>query len=442
MKRSLLMLAIAFVLGLTALGAAIVYFASAPTVLRIAVGPVGSEDTRIVVTILQTFAREKHPVRLRLVPSDSPLASADLLRTGKADLAIVRSDGNVPPNAATVAILHRDALLIMAPADKTIRTVADLAGRRIGLLRSGVLDQKLLDLVLMRNGIDPARTERVMLRPNDIRTAVQSGQVDAVLFVGPPAGTNAARIFADLFLDDGRAPAIIRLADSEAIAQSSPVVEATTVLRGTFGGSPPRPAENIETIAVTHRLVADRALKDQVVADLAKSLFEIRQSVAAEIPNFARIEAPDTETLGPMLVHPGAATYFEGEQKSFIEQYGEWIYIAIMGVSLLGSVIAALLSRQLSGRPPAGTGDIDRLLMLLRRARLAESEDDLDEIQEEADEVFGRTLERAAAARIDETVMSAFTIALSEVRAAVDERRGQLRQEDEDDEDVVTATKT
>jgi len=436
------MLAIAFVLGLTALGAAIVYFASAPTVLRIAVGPVGSEDTRIVVTILQTFAREKHPVRLRLVPSDSPLASADLLRTGKADLAIVRSDGNVPPNAATVAILHRDALLIMAPADKTIRTVADLAGRRIGLLRSGVLDQKLLDLVLMRNGIDPARTERVMLRPNDIRTAVQSGQVDAVLFVGPPAGTNAARIFADLFLDDGRAPAIIRLADSEAIAQSSPVVEATTVLRGTFGGSPPRPAENIETIAVTHRLVADRALKDQVVADLAKSLFEIRQSVAAEIPNFARIEAPDTETLGPMLVHPGAATYFEGEQKSFIEQYGEWIYIAIMGVSLLGSVIAALLSRQLSGRPPAGTGDIDRLLMLLRRARLAESEDDLDEIQEEADEVFGRTLERAAAARIDETVMSAFTIALSEVRAAVDERRGQLRQEDEDDEDVVTATKT
>ena len=442
MKRSLLMLAIAFVLGLTALGAAIVYFASAPTVLRIAVGPVGSEDTRIVVTILQTFAREKHPVRLRLVPSDSPLASADLLRTGKADLAIVRSDGNVPPNAATVAILHRDALLIMAPADKTIRTVADLAGRRIGLLRSGVLDQKLLDLVLMRNGIDPARTERVMLRPNDIRTAVQSGQVDAVLFVGPPAGTNAARIFADLFLDDGRAPAIIRLADSEAIAQSSPVVEATTVLRGTFGGSPPRPAENIETIAVTHRLVADRALKDQVVADLAKSLFEIRQSVAAEIPNFARIEAPDTETLGPMLVHPGAATYFEGEQKSFIEQYGEWIYIAIMGVSLLGSVIAALLSRQLSGRPPAGTGDIDRLLMLLRRARLAESEDDLDEIQEEADEVFGRTLERAAAARIDETVMSAFTIALSEVRAAVDERRGQLRQEDEDDEDVVTTTKT
>jgi len=436
------MLAIAFVLGLTALGAAIVYFASAPTVLRIAVGPVGSEDTRIVVTILQTFAREKHPVRLRLVPSDSPLASADLLRTGKADLAIVRSDGNVPPNAATVAILHRDALLIMAPADKTIRTVADLAGRRIGLLRSGVLDQKLLDLVLMRNGIDPARTERVMLRPNDIRTAVQSGQVDAVLFVGPPAGTNAARIFADLFLDDGRAPAIIRLADSEAIAQSSPVVEATTVLRGTFGGSPPRPAENIETIAVTHRLVADRALKDQVVADLAKSLFEIRQSVAAEIPNFARIEAPDTETLGPMLVHPGAATYFEGEQKSFIEQYGEWIYIAIMGVSLLGSVIAALLSRQLSGRPPAGTGDIDRLLMLLRRARLAESEDDLDEIQEEADEVFGRTLERAAAARIDETVMSAFTIALSEVRAAVDERRGQLRQEDEDDEDVVTTTKT
>lgn len=430
MKRSAVLTVVAIVLGLTAVASFLVFAFTAPTVLRIAVGPVGSEDTRIVVTILQTFAREKHPVRLRLIPSDSPVASAEMLKVGKADLAVVRSDGNMPANASTVAILHRDAMMIMAPADKGIHTVADLADRKVGFLRGAVLNQKLLDLVLERFGVDPARIEKVGLRPGDGRSAIQSGTVDAIVYVGPASGPVAARIFTELFTDDGRAPVILKIVNAEAIAQSNPSLEMTNILRGTFGGAPPRPADNIETIAVTHRLVADRSLKDSVVGDLAKALFDVRQAVAAEVPNFARVEAPDTDKLGPMVVHPGAAAYFEGEQKSFIEQYGEWIYIGIMGFSLVGSLAAALLSRQISHRKPAGSSEIDKVLMLLRRARMAGSTEELDRIQHEADEVFGRTVERAAASAIDETVLSAFTIALSELRTAIEDRRGIL---DEDE---------
>lgn len=426
MKRSAVLTVVAIVLGLTAVAAALVFAFTAPTVLRIAVGPVGSEDTRIVVTILQTFAREKHPIRLRLIPSDSPVASAELLKVGKADLAVVRSDGNMPANASTVAILHRDAMMIMAPADKGIHTVADLAGRKIGFLRGAILNQKLLDLILERYGVDPTRIEKIGLRPGDGRGAIQSGMVDAIVYVGPASSMAATRIFTELFTEDGRAPIILKIVNAEAIVQSNPSLEVTNILRGTFGGAPPRPADNIETIAVTHRLVADRSLKDSVVGDLAKALFDVRQTVAAEVPNFARVEAPDTDKLGPLVVHPGAAAYFEGEQKSFIEQYGEWIYIVIMGISLVGSLGAALLSRQLSSRKPAGSSEIDKVLMLLRRARMAGSVEDLERIQQEADEVFGRTVERAAASAIDETVLSAFSIALSELRTAIEDRRGIL----------------
>lgn len=428
----MIFLVVAIVLGCVGLGALLVYTFAAPTVLRIAVGPVGSEDTKVVVTILQTFAREKHPIRLRLVPSDSPVASAELLRAGKADLAIVRSDGNVPPNATTVAILHRDALLLMAPASKSITTVADLAGKRIGLVRGGGLNLALLNLVLGRNGVDPTKTMTVPMRPADVRSALVGGVVDAVLSVGPPAGALVGGIYADLVEEDGRLPVILPIEGAEAIAQRNPALEAFNVLRGTFGGSPPRPAETIETISVSHRLVADRSLKDRVVGDLAKSLFDVRQTVAAEVPNFARIEAPNTEILGPMVVHPGAAAYFDGEQKTFIEQYGEWIYIAIMGVSLLGSLGAALLSRQLSTSRPAGSSEIDKMLMLLRKSRVAESLDGLARLEQEADDVFGRTVERAATASIDETVLSAFTIALGEVRTAIEDRRRVLAEQSDE----------
>lgn len=429
MKRSLLLLVVAGVLATVALGSAVVYKFNAPSHMRIAVGPVGSQDTKLVVAILQTFAREKHPVRLKLVPTDGPTASAELLKDGKVDLALVRSDGAVPTNAATVAIVHRDALMIMASPTSGIRTVADLRNRRVGAVRSFNLNRRLFELLLVQNGIDPALVNIVNLRPGDVRQAAQDGLVDAILSVGPVTSPAVRSIYDDFTLPLTGPPVILPIHDAEAIAQQNPLLEHFTILRGTFGGSPARPAENIETLAVTHRLVADRGLKEAKVADLTKALFEIRQSVAAEVPGAASIEEPNAEKTGALVIHPGATAYFDGEQKSFIEQYGEWIYIGVGGVSLLGSLIAALFSRQLSHRKPAGSGEIDRMLLLLRNARNAVSIDELDRIQQDADDAFGRTVERAAEAQIDEAVLSAFTIALSEVRTAIDERRKDLSQE-------------
>lgn len=395
----------------------------APQVLKIAVGPVGSQDAKLAAMILQIFAREKHPIRLRLVPTNGPVESADLLKTGKTDLAIVRSDGNMPANAATVAILHRNVFMLMAPEGSGIKAITDLRGKKIGVVRGFNLNQRLTDLVLQNFGIPPDQTTKVPLTPSEIRPAMARQEIEAVVLVSPPASSLVMETYQELHSASGQPPAILPLPSNEAIVQRTPTLDVATVLRGTFGGAPLRPPQTVDTIAVTHRLVAERTLPDGVVTDLARALFEIRQTLSAEFPNFAQIEAPDTEKLGPLVVHPGAATYFDGEIKTFIEQYGEWIYIVIMVVSLAGSVLAAMFSRRLSQARPAGSSEIDRMLLLLRQARSAPSLEDLDRIQAEADEVFGRTVERAADAKIDETVLGAFTIALGELRTAVDERR-------------------
>ena len=46
------------------------YYVLRPTTLRIAVGPAGSEDQKLVQLMAQTFAREGSPVRLSLVTTE------------------------------------------------------------------------------------------------------------------------------------------------------------------------------------------------------------------------------------------------------------------------------------------------------------------------------------------------------------------------------------
>src|SRR5437016_5329395 len=83
-------------LALVGLCAAVFYFASQPTVLRVAVGPPNSDDVRAIQAIAQQFARERAPIRLRPVIKDGPVQSAAALDAGEVDLAVVRRDRGMP----------------------------------------------------------------------------------------------------------------------------------------------------------------------------------------------------------------------------------------------------------------------------------------------------------------------------------------------------------
>src|SRR6202030_4755444 len=51
----------------------------------------------------------------------------------------------------------------------------------------------------------------------------------------------------------------------------------------------------------------------------------------------------DTEKGSAEAVHPGAAAYYDNNEESFMDRYGDWLYITAMAFSGLGSVIAAML---------------------------------------------------------------------------------------------------
>ena len=63
-----------------------------PTTLRIAVGPAGSDDQKLVQALAQTFAREGSSVRLTVITTAGPVDSIALLRAAETDLAVARAD--------------------------------------------------------------------------------------------------------------------------------------------------------------------------------------------------------------------------------------------------------------------------------------------------------------------------------------------------------------
>ena len=54
------------------------YYVLRPTTLRIAVGPAGSEDQKLIQLMAQTFARENSAVRLSLVTTEGTAESIAL----------------------------------------------------------------------------------------------------------------------------------------------------------------------------------------------------------------------------------------------------------------------------------------------------------------------------------------------------------------------------
>lgn len=401
------------------------YFATRPTELTVAVGPPGSEDVRVMTAVGQLLRRDRAGVRLRVVAADGPAEAAAALERGTVNLAVVRSDLAVPTSGQTLAIMHRNVAVLAAPAGGPVTTLSDLAGRTVGLVRGSAVNEKMLNTILAQVEIPHNEVARLALKPEEVFVAVGSRKVDAVMVVGPITGPLAAGVVAAVAAVGPGQPHFLGISEADAIAQRMTSYDSTQILRGAFGGVPPKPGEPVPTIAAVYRLMAQAKLSETVVADFTRRLFEMRQDLAAAVPAADRIEAPDTEKGAGTPVHPGAAAYLDGDELTFFDRYGDWFYLIAMLAGLLGSIAAALAGR-VRTRSHEQAHRLEHLLDIMREARGATGLATLDRLEQEADDCFAVTLGAAAQERIDTGRLSAFSLALDQVRQAIADRRRQL----------------
>jgi TRAP transporter TAXI family solute receptor len=434
-RRRLTFVMLAGVLAIIGALAAGYYFAMRPVTLRIAVGPANSDDLRVVQALAQALNNQQHGlVRLRPLQTEGALASATLLGEGKADLAIIRGDLEVPKNAQAVATLRKNvAVLWVPPAGKVkgkkaapkITKIAQLAGRRVGVVGRTQANVSLLKVILQQYGIDPGKVEIIQFPVNEAVDAIRNQKADAYLAAGPVNSKITADAIA-ASTRDGGSPTFLAIDTAEAIAQNHPAYESSEIPAGTFGGSPDRPEEEVKTISFSHHIVARKGVSESTIAAFTRQLFAIRQSLKTEFPLAAKIETPDTDKDATIPVHPGAAAFVDGEEKTFLDRYSDFIWWGLMGLSAMGSAGAWFAGYLKKDERSASNSQRDRLLDMLTSARHCDSTDELDQMQSEADGILRHTLECFEHGAIEQGTLTAFNIAIEQFHNAVADRKALL----------------
>jgi TRAP transporter TAXI family solute receptor len=433
-KRKMMFITLAAILAVVGTLVGAYYFEMRPVTLRIAVGPASSDDLRVVQALTQAFAHTHGLVRLRPMQTDGAAASAQALAEGNADLAIIRGDLEVPKNAQAVATLRKNvAVLWVPPAAKTkgkkagpnITKIAQLAGHRIGVVGRTQANVNLLKVILQQYGVDPSKVEIVQFPAAEAADAIRNQKADAYLAAGPVNSKITADAIA-ASTRDGGTPTFLAIDSAEAIAQNHPMYEASEIPAGTFGGSPAKPDDEVKTISFAHHIVARKGLSDSTVAAFTRQLFAIRQAVMTEFPLAAKIETPDTDKDAAIPVHPGAAAFVDGEEKTFLDRYSDYIWWGLMALSAMGSAGAWFAGYLKKDERGDNSSLRERLLEMIAAARRSDSAEELDQMQAEADQILSDTLNCFEHGTIEEGALTAFNIALEQFHNAVADRRALL----------------
>jgi TRAP transporter TAXI family solute receptor len=433
-KRKMMFVTLAGILAIIGAVAAAYYFAMTPVTLRIAVGPANSDDIKVVQALTQAFAQAHSHIRLRPIPTDGATASAQALADNKVELAIIRGDLNVPKNAQAVATLRKNVAVLWVPpavkvkgkkAGPKITKIPQLAGRRIGVVGRTPANISLLKVILQQYGVDPNKVEIVQFPAGEVADAIRNQKADVYLAAGPINSKITADAIA-ASTRDGGTPTFLAIDSAEAIAQNHPVYEASDIPAGAFGGSPDRPDDEVKTISFAHHIVARKDISDTTIAAFTRQLFAIRQAVMAEFPLAAKIETPDTDKDAAIPVHPGAAAFVDGEEKTFLDRYSDYIWWGLMGLSAMGSAGAWFAGYLKKDERNNNSSLRERLLNMLAAARRSDSAEELDRMQAEADDILRDTLTGFEHGTIEEGALTAFNIVLEQFHNAVADRKALL----------------
>ena len=427
---SLLILAAGF-LAFGAAAAAL-YYVLRPVTLRIAVGPANSDDQKLIQTLAQAFARDGSPVRLSPITTEGATESIALFSAGKTDLAVARGDLNLPANAESVAILRKNVVVLWAPSgaapkgskkrNPRIKGLDDLVGHRVGVIGRTQANVTLLRVILTEAGVNPDKVAVTQFGTSPIAELARDPAIDAFMAVGPLDSKITVEAISATATARGE-PKFIPIEVSEAISHKHPLYESEEIAGSIFSSSPARPEDKVETVSVNHLIIAPKSLSDTTVAAFARQLFTVRQQLAREIPSAAKIEKPDTDKDAALPAHQGAAAYIDGNERTFLEKYSDYIWGAILVLSGLGSAGAWLRHYWQRDEREQYGAHRDNLLDLISKARQANTPEELANMQSEADSVLREALGCYDDGAIEDGDLSVIGLALEQFHHAVTDRR-------------------
>jgi TRAP-type uncharacterized transport system substrate-binding protein len=413
------------VVGLASGASLVAYrYYSRPVTLSVAVGSIDGEAAKAMSAIASRLVSINAPVRLKVIDSGTALEAAKAFSAGNVDLAVVRGDVGDLSQAQAVVVVSHVVALIVAPPGSTIDSIDKLKGRRVGVI-GGDANSKIVDVLSKEFGLDRAKVFKDIALP-DARRALQSKEVSALLIVIPLAEKYLSLV-RNFFQQGSKAlPVLIPIESAGAIAEAERAYESFDVPKGTLRGSPPVPDDDLTTLRASLYLVAQKKLGADLITSLTQTIMRVRRDLMGEEPIFAQITAPSTDADAYLPLHPGAAAFYNGTQQSFMDEYGNWIYLTPMLLGGAATVLAAAWKFLGVGEPATRQGPLDSLYALGRRIRKVGTEAELSDIEEEIDDILKSQRTRSAAGDESAVDDATLNVAAHRLESLIHDRRTML----------------
>jgi TRAP-type uncharacterized transport system substrate-binding protein len=395
-----------------------------PVTLSVAVGSIDGEAAKAMSALASRLASTNAPVRLRVIDSGTAIDAAKTFAAGKVDLAVVRGDVGDLSQAQAVVVVSHVVVLIIAPPGSSIDSIDKLKGRRVGVI-GGDANTKIVDVLSKEFGLDRAKVFKDIGLP-DVRGAIQSREVSALLVVIPLSEKYLSLVKGFVAQGPKALPVLVPIDSAGAIAQAERAYESFDVPKGTLRGAPPVPDDDLTTLRTSLYLVAQKKLGTDLITSLTQTIMRVRRDLMGEQPIFAQITAPSTDADAFLPLHPGAAAFYNGTQQSFMDEYGNWIYLTPMILGGVATMLAAAWKFLGLGEPATRLGPLDSLYALGRRIRKAATEADLSDIEEEIDDILSGQRARSAAGDESAVDDATLNVAAHRLEGLIHDRRAML----------------
>jgi TRAP-type uncharacterized transport system substrate-binding protein len=408
--------------------------------LVFAVGDANGPEARFAARLAAVLKNNSSRLRLKTVPNgDNAKALAQFDRKD-ANLAILRTDARIPPRARAIAVLEHDVFLLLSPAGKKIKTIADLKKKKIAVVADSENSVALVRTILELSESPDAATRVQMAPPGATFDKLFASGFGAVFKVAHASQTVKDKGYEQIAKRGGFT--LNAIDSAKAIARKYPAISEQTVATGMLSASPAVPEEDVETIGLEWLLVAQSNLSSTTVGDLARIIYENKAELALGDGFASKIEPAATDKDAFIVAHPGAAQYINDDVKSFLERYSDLMYFGLAALSIIGSIFAAIYTKVTRTAPEKASELATAILDIGERMEYAKSLDALDELQDELEAVLRSVVIGLRDGTISSDGLDTFKLGYEFVRDEIGMRRDHLKRHPPPQDDKVVAVKT
>lgn len=264
-------------------------------------------------SVIAQHATNNAGINVTGVVGNGSQSNINEIKEGSAELAFCQSDVmayaysgtnlfDAPITSfKTVAALYTEQVQIVT-LDENIKTVADLAGKKvsIGAAGSGVYFNAL-DL-LGAYGLTEADIEPTYQSFGDSADALKDGKIDAAFIV------SGAPTTAVVDLSTTKQVYLVSLDDEhvEKLLASSPYYAKCVIPASTYS----MPSD-VTTVGVGAVILAANTVSDDAVYAFVKDIFDNASSLTSSHAKYGEVNLEYGASITSVPYHPGAAKYFE-----------------------------------------------------------------------------------------------------------------------------------